>query len=163
MLEPASAIDTIADAFPEGLQLVAFLDHPVAAVQMAALAPATASGDPEALAHLGRLAGDSDAELATAASQAAERLVETLPPLRFELMGGFAVGRGSWRVGEGWQRPVDARLVRFLLANTGLSFPRTGSSRPCGRSCRRRAPATASRRRPRARGPCWILPGRPRA
>jgi DNA-binding SARP family transcriptional activator len=115
VLEPEPAIDAIARAFPEGLQLVRFLDHPVADVRRAALAPATESGDPEALAHLTRLAEDPDAALASAASGAAEQLARSLPPLRFELLGGFAVRRGSWRAGDAWDRPVDARLVRFLL------------------------------------------------
>ncbi len=40
----------------------------------------------------------------------------SLPPLHFQLLGGFAVRRGAWVAGEGvWGRPVDARLVRFLL------------------------------------------------
>jgi DNA-binding SARP family transcriptional activator/tetratricopeptide (TPR) repeat protein len=122
-LEPEAAIDAISQAFPEGLQLVPFLEHPVAHVRAAVLAPATASGDPQALASLGRLAEGPDAEIAGAASQAIEQIARTLPPLHFELLGGFSVGRGSWRVGDGWGRPVDARLVRFLLANLDLPVP----------------------------------------
>jgi DNA-binding SARP family transcriptional activator len=122
-LEPQPTIDAIARAFPEGLQLVAFLEHPVAAVRRAALAPATESGDPEALAHLQGLTDDPDTELAQAASTAVERVARTLPPLRFELLGGFDVARGSWRVGKAWERPVDARLVRFLLVNLDREVP----------------------------------------
>jgi DNA-binding SARP family transcriptional activator len=122
-LEAEATIHTIAQAFPEGLPLVPFLEHPLPAVRRAALDPATASGDPDAMARLARLAKDPDPELAAAASQAADRLSRTLPPLHFELLGGFAVGRGAWRVGDGWGRPVDARLVRFLLANLDLPVP----------------------------------------
>ena len=74
----------------------------------AALAPAVRSGDPRALERL------------SAATPAAKRLASSLPPLRFELLGRFDVRRGAWRAGEGaWRRPVDARLVRFLLVNLG--------------------------------------------
>jgi DNA-binding SARP family transcriptional activator len=119
-LEPERAIAAVAEAFPEGLPLVSFLEHPVPRVRRAALAPATESGDPEALAILTRFAADPDGELADAASEAMERLARTLPPLHFDLLGGFDVGRGAWTVGDGWGRPVDARLVRFLLANLDL-------------------------------------------
>jgi DNA-binding SARP family transcriptional activator len=61
--------------------------------------------------------------LAEAASRAAERLARTLPPLRFELLGAFAVGRGSWRAGDAWGRPVDTRLVRFLITNLDMPVP----------------------------------------
>jgi ATP/maltotriose-dependent transcriptional regulator MalT/DNA-binding SARP family transcriptional activator len=122
-LDPAATVETIAAAFPERLPLVAFLDHPSAAVRRAALAPATESGDPGALAQLGRLVEDPDAGLAAAASQALERLATTLPPLGFELLGSFAVRRGSWRSGEAWERPVDARLVRFLLVHLEAPVP----------------------------------------
>ncbi len=117
VLAPEPAVEELTRAFPEGLQLVAFLDHPVAAVRRAALEPATASGDPEALVRLGRLAADRDPVLAAAASRAAERLARVMPPLRFRLLGRFGVRRGSWRGDGEWARPVDARLVRFLLVN----------------------------------------------
>ena len=107
-LAPEPALDQIAAAHPDGLELTPFLDHPVAAVSDAALAPAVRSGDPRALERL------------SAATPAAKRLASSLPPLRFELLGRFDVGRGAWRAGEGaWRRPVDARLVRFLLVNLG--------------------------------------------
>jgi DNA-binding SARP family transcriptional activator len=117
-IEAGPAIEQIAAAFPEGLQLLPFLDHPDVSVRRAALAPALSSGSPDALAHLKRLEGDSDQGMADAARRAADRLAVSMPPLRFEVLGGFAVRRGSWRVDEGgWGRPIDARLVRFLLVH----------------------------------------------
>jgi ATP/maltotriose-dependent transcriptional regulator MalT/DNA-binding SARP family transcriptional activator len=121
-IEPAAAIVAIAAALPEGRQLVAFLDHPVAAVRTAALPPAVRSGDPRALTHLEGLAGDTDRGVAGAAAGLAGRLSISLPPLRFEVLGRFAVRRGSWATSEGaWGRPIDARLVRFLLVHLDRS------------------------------------------
>jgi ATP/maltotriose-dependent transcriptional regulator MalT/DNA-binding SARP family transcriptional activator len=117
-LEPEPTVETVATAFPEGLELVSFLEHPLAAVRRAAIAPAVASGDPRALECLKRLEGDPDADLARAATRASEQLATALPPYRFELLGHFAVRRRSWAVEErDWGRPVDARLVRFLLVH----------------------------------------------
>jgi DNA-binding SARP family transcriptional activator len=96
----------------------------VAAVRAAALAPAVRSGDPDALASLERLGDDPDPELASAASRAAKHLAASLPPLRFEALGDFAVRRGSWRARESdWSRPIAARLVRFLLVHADRSVP----------------------------------------
>ena len=120
VLEPDFAVEQIAAAFPDGLELVAFLDHPVRTVRGAALVPAVRSGDPRALSQLEQLKQDADVGLAAAAELAAKRLALSLPPLRFELLGQFAVWRGAWSAGEGaWGRPVDARLVRFLLVRLG--------------------------------------------
>ncbi len=121
-LEPEPTVRAISQAFPEGLPLVGFLEHPIAAVRREALEPATESGDPAALDQLRLLADDPDPELAGAAARGAERLARTLPPLRFEVLGDFAVGRGSWRA-EAWGRPVDARLVRFLLVALDQPVP----------------------------------------
>ncbi len=121
-LDPGPTLQAVAEAFPDGLPLVAFLDHPLPEVRRAALGPATESGDPAALEHLQRLADDPDPDLATAASRAAQQLSRALPPLRFELLGAFSVGRGSWRAGD-WERPVDARLVRLLLVHSGEPVP----------------------------------------
>ena len=123
VLDPEPTVTALERAFPEGLQLVGFLQHPVAAVRRFVLEPATASGDPEALVQVGRLAADPDPELAAAAGRAVRRLARIQPPLRFELLGRFSVRRGSWRVGDAWGRPVDARLVRFLLVNVDRSVP----------------------------------------
>ena len=123
VLEPERTVEALRTGFPEGLQLVAFLRHPVASVRRAVLEPATASGDPEALVQLRKLEADPDPEMAAAASRAVRRLARILPPLHFELLGRFDVRRGSWRVGDGWGRPADTRLVRFLLVNLDRSVP----------------------------------------
>ena len=122
-IEPDRAVTALVRAFPEGLQLVSFLEHPVPEVRRGMLEPATKSGDPRALGHLAKLAEDPDPDLAGAASRATSRLAGVLPPLRFELLGRFAVRRGSWQAGEAWARPVDARLVRFLLVNLDKPVP----------------------------------------
>jgi DNA-binding SARP family transcriptional activator len=115
-IDPEPLIDQVASAFPEGLQLLPFLDHPDVEVRRAALAPALRSGSPEALVHLKRLEGDPDRRMADAARRAGDQLAVSMPALRFEILGGFVASRGSWRVDEkGWGRPIDARLVRFLL------------------------------------------------
>ena len=123
VLEPERAVGGIARAFPEGLQLVGLLDHPVPEVRRAALAPATQSGDPRALDHLLRLRDDEETEVSRAASLAVAQLVRTLPPLRFEVLGITSVKRGSWRADGAWARPVDERLVRFLLVHLGQLVP----------------------------------------
>jgi DNA-binding SARP family transcriptional activator len=117
-IEPREGLDAMGAAFPDGRAVVAFLDHPVAEVRRGALSPAVRSGDPQAVAALERLASDADEEVAGAATRLRERLPASLPPFRFELLGRFAVRRGAWEAGEGaWVRPIDARLVRFLLVN----------------------------------------------
>jgi DNA-binding SARP family transcriptional activator len=122
-IEHGPAVEALVGAFPEGTQLVSFLEHPAPDVRRAVLEPATKSGDPRALAHLAKLAKDPKSDLAGAASRATSRLARTLPPLRFELLGRFAVRRGSWDAGDAWARPVDARLVRFLLVNLDQPVP----------------------------------------
>jgi LuxR family transcriptional regulator, maltose regulon positive regulatory protein len=116
-LAPEQALEQVAAAHPDGLELTAFLDHPVRAVRGAALEPAVRSGDPRALEILERLRQESDADLASAAGLAVKRLASSLPPLRFELLGRFDVRRGAWRAGGAWGRPIDARFVRFLLVH----------------------------------------------
>ncbi|HET9120398.1 MAG TPA: BTAD domain-containing putative transcriptional regulator, partial [Solirubrobacterales bacterium] len=119
-LDPEPVFEQISRALPEGVQLVPFLDHPNPAARRAALEPAVRSGDPGAVGRLRRLAEDGDSEFAPAASSALERLAVSMPALGFEVLGGFAVRRGSWRATESdWARPIDPRLVRFLLVNAG--------------------------------------------
>src|SRR4029077_14473441 len=68
LLEPEQTVAAASEAFPEGVQLVPFLEHPDGAVRRAALDPAIASGSPEALEVMGRLEKDSDPEMAQAAA-----------------------------------------------------------------------------------------------
>jgi DNA-binding SARP family transcriptional activator len=118
VIEAREGTDAVLAALPDGRGLVPFLDHPLAGVRLAALTPAVRSGDPRALAALDRLVGDDDPAVADEAARVRGRLSATLPPLRFGLLGRFAVGRGAWEAGEGaWIRPIDARLVRFLIVN----------------------------------------------
>jgi ATP/maltotriose-dependent transcriptional regulator MalT/DNA-binding SARP family transcriptional activator len=124
VLDPERTVEMLSDAFPGGLELVALLDHPVAAVRRAALAPSVQSGDPRAIASLRGLTDDDDSELAESAADALGRLAGSLPPLRFEVLGGFTVRRGSWLATESdWARPIDARLVRFLLVHADEPLP----------------------------------------
>ncbi len=124
VLDPATATDALTRAFPEGLQLVPFLDHPIADVRRASLSPAVRSGDPGAVGRLRRLHDDPEPELARAAESASAQLSSSLPPLRFEVLGRFSVRRGSWRAGDSeWRRPVDARLLRLLLVHAGQPVP----------------------------------------
>jgi DNA-binding SARP family transcriptional activator len=123
-LDGEQAVELLSQAFPGGLELVPLLDHPVPEVRRAALDPAVRSGDPKSIAGLRRLTEDDDPSLAESASGALERLAASLPPLRLEVLGGFAVRRGSWLASESdWARPIDARLVRFLLVHANEPVP----------------------------------------
>jgi LuxR family maltose regulon positive regulatory protein len=123
-IDPAATIAELDSAFPGGLRLVPFLQHPNAGVRAAALGPAVRSGDPAALAALERLRTDPSTELAEAATRARAQLARMLPPLRFSVLGRFGVARGSWRITDAdWARPADARLVRFLLTRLGAPVP----------------------------------------
>jgi DNA-binding SARP family transcriptional activator len=123
-LDPELVFEQISRALPEGVQLVPFLDHPNPAARRAALEPAVRSGDPDAVGRLRRLADEPDSDFAPAASNALDRLAKSMPALGFGVLGGFAVRRGSWRATESdWARPIDARLVRFLLVSGGQPIP----------------------------------------
>nr|MDP8944278.1 winged helix-turn-helix domain-containing protein [Actinomycetota bacterium] len=123
-LEPEEAVRTIATAWPDGAPLIAFTEHPVGAVRRAALSPAVASGHPRALHGLRRLVEDPDPSVAARAHAAAAGLAVVAPPLIVNLLGGFVVRRGPWIVdGEAWERPMAARLVRFLAVHRDAVVP----------------------------------------
>lgn len=120
-LEPGIVLPTLEGAFAGGAALIELTDHPQPAVRAAALSAALASSHPAALDRLEELAADGDDSVAAAALGARERLRHDPPPLRFELLGRFRVMRAGWEIGPGgWERPMAARVVRFLLV-TGPS------------------------------------------
>jgi DNA-binding SARP family transcriptional activator len=85
------------------------------------------SGHPAAPARARALLADPDPDVA-AAARAAQAALRTAgrsgPPLSFRVLGGFALHRGEWPVDEAaWERPMAARLVRFLLVHRGAAVP----------------------------------------
>jgi ATP/maltotriose-dependent transcriptional regulator MalT/DNA-binding SARP family transcriptional activator len=123
-VSPEAVLTAMQDAFPGGEALVVMLDHPEPAARRAALLAALAADHPIALARLGELGEDPDEQVAGAAAAARERLRSEPPPLRFELLGGFRVRRAGWQLDEGvWQRPMAARVVRFLLIQGSIGVP----------------------------------------
>ena len=163
-IDPAAAVGELDRAFPEGLPLVPFIDHPNRAVRAAALGPAVRSGDPGALTRIERLAEDPEPELAAAADLARKKLARILPPLRFMVLRRFGVGRGSWRVSESdW----GGRSMPGSCGSSSRSLTcrcrRTSSSRRSGRGSSRRRRGAASRSRPRAHASCSTRRGPSRA
>jgi DNA-binding SARP family transcriptional activator len=123
-LDPSSVIGAIESAWPGGDVLLSFTEHPHAAVRRAAVPATTHSGNPSAIARLGELARDPDAQVAAAAAAAMKRMRTAPPPLVFELLGPFRVRRGSWQVEDSaWDRRVAQRVVRYLLVNRGSLVP----------------------------------------
>ena len=119
-----AVLTALQDAFPDGEALMAMVDHPVAEVRRAAVLAALAAGHPAVLARLGALGDDSDPQVAAAAAATRQRLRDQPPPLRFELLGGFRVSRAGWELDEAaWQRPMAARIVRFLLIQGSSGVP----------------------------------------
>jgi DNA-binding SARP family transcriptional activator len=117
-LAPAEVLPALVAALPGAEALVEFTGHAHPAVRRAALSAALAADHPEVLAELPRLVDDPDNEVASAAAAARERLRRTAPPLRFGLLGRFRVTRSGREIAETkWARPVDTRLVRFLVAH----------------------------------------------
>jgi DNA-binding SARP family transcriptional activator len=121
---PEATLGAMQDAFPGGEALVAMIDHPVPAVRRTALLAALAAAHPAVLAQLADLGKDDDEQVAAAAVATRERLREQPPSLRFELLGGFRVRRAGWELDEAtWQRPMAARVVRFLLIQGSGGVP----------------------------------------
>jgi ATP/maltotriose-dependent transcriptional regulator MalT/DNA-binding SARP family transcriptional activator len=120
VLEPGEAIAAVLAAFADGSGLVAFTEHPTAAVRRAALLALLTARHPEVLGRLAGLSRDPDGTVAAAAQRLMAAIERDPPPLRFRVLGGFEVRRGSWPIPESaWRRPIAARLVRFLLIHRG--------------------------------------------
>jgi tetratricopeptide (TPR) repeat protein len=80
-ITPDAVLPMMQRALPGGEALVAMVDHPDAAVRRAALSVALAAGHPRVLDRLGELAGDSDEQVAAAASATGAPQRATPPPL----------------------------------------------------------------------------------
>ena len=124
VLEPEAVVGALEAAAPGGEALLRLVDHPLPAVRAAALRAAAASGHPDAPARVGELERDPDEQVAAAARAVRGRLVQEPPPLAFTLLGGFALRRGAYEVGdEAWGRRAAQRLVRYLLVQGGMAVP----------------------------------------
>jgi DNA-binding SARP family transcriptional activator len=118
-LDATSTLGAVDRALP-GEGLVAFVDHPEPTVRRTAVSGALATSHPAVLSRLSELADDPDTRIGMAVAETHERLRRAPPPLRFGVLGRFSVTRAGWEIGRGgWGRPVDARLVRFLLVHNG--------------------------------------------
>ena len=123
-IDSSLVLPALEKALPGGEALIAFTDHPDPSVRGAAIPAALAAGHPAALSRLAELMEDQDEDVAAAANATAERLRRDPPPLRFNLLGGFEVIRGRWRLpDQDWARPIDARLVRYLLSQSERAVP----------------------------------------
>ncbi len=123
-IEPGAVVPALEAAFPGGEALIAFADHPQADVRRAVLPAALATQHPAVLSRLAELEEDDDEGVASAARATRERLRQRPPALGFALLGRFRVTRGSWEIAEeSWGRPIDARLVRFLLVHADQPVP----------------------------------------
>jgi ATP/maltotriose-dependent transcriptional regulator MalT/DNA-binding SARP family transcriptional activator len=123
-LSADEVLPVVQAAVPGGEALVAMVDHPAPDVRRAALLAAVSASHPAVLARLDALAGDADPRIAAAATAARSRLRGEPPPLRFELLGGFRLSRAGWELDESaWQRPMAARIVRFLLLHGPGAVP----------------------------------------
>jgi ATP/maltotriose-dependent transcriptional regulator MalT/DNA-binding SARP family transcriptional activator len=119
-VDPDAVLPALSAALPGGEALIDFTDHPESSVRAAAIPAALAANHPTALFHLDELVEDSDHQVAAAARATAERLRRNPPALRFEVLGRFRAVRGEWELPEeAWGRPIDTRLVRFLLTQAG--------------------------------------------
>jgi len=122
-IDSTAVLGAVDRALP-GEGLVAFVDHPEPTVRRAALSGALATNHPAVVSRLGELAGDPDEQVAAAVVATRERLRRAPPPLRFTVLGRFRVTRSGWEIGRhSWGRPMDARLVRFLLVHDGEPVP----------------------------------------
>ena len=123
-IDPSLILPSLEATLPGGETLHAFIDHPETAVRRAAVPAALSSNHPDALSQLDRLVDDEDAQVASVAVAAKERLRRSPLPLRFDVLGRFRVSRAGWEIAEeSWRRPVDARLVRFLLIHLDAPVP----------------------------------------
>lgn len=117
-LDADAVVQWVWEAFPDGAPLAVLADHPRPEVRHATLRPVLASGNPTSTAEVVAAAASHEHPDAEAARAALAWLADHPPPRRFRSLGGFAVRRGGWWSEErDWARPVDARLVRYLVVH----------------------------------------------
>jgi DNA-binding SARP family transcriptional activator len=102
-LAPARALN----GFPDGDALARMIDHPDRAVRRSTVLAALAA------------VGLDQRVVSAAVDVRAEA-----PPLAFTLFGGFTLHRAGWELDDSaWQRPMAARVVRFLLTQGSSGVP----------------------------------------
>jgi ATP/maltotriose-dependent transcriptional regulator MalT/DNA-binding SARP family transcriptional activator len=126
-IDPGPLLAAVEHAFPGGEALLPLAGHPAQRVRATVAAAVVGSGHPAAPARARALLADPDPDVA-ATARAAQAALRTAgrggPPLSFRVLGGFALHRGEWPVDEAaWERPMAARLVRFLLVHRGSAVP----------------------------------------
>jgi LuxR family transcriptional regulator, maltose regulon positive regulatory protein len=123
-VDPDVFLAPLGEALPNGEALMAFAEHPTASVRRAVLPAALAANHPAVLSQLEDLLTDPDEEVAGVAAATRDRLSHSAPPLRYSLFGRFYVARAGWEISdEIWGRPIDARLVRFLMVQGEQLIP----------------------------------------
>jgi DNA-binding SARP family transcriptional activator len=114
----------VARACRDGRGLAVVLPRAAPAVAARLLPAALAAGLPDAPIVARRLLEGDDPRAVAGAAAAVHGARCSPPVLAYHVFGGFRVRRGSWWVsGTEWQRPMAARLIRFLLAHRAALAP----------------------------------------
>ena len=116
LVDVGELVDALAAARPGAAAVAEMRRQSDPDVRRAGLLAALRSSHPSVLAELGTLEKDDDPEVAGLAAAVRARAAADPPPLRFSLLGGFSVDRAGWPIPDSaWQRPMAARVVRYLL------------------------------------------------
>ncbi len=123
-LDPPTVVGWLWRAFPDGQGFIPLVEHPRPDLRRASFRPALSSGNPVVKNRVAAACDDDIPGVADAARRALERVASDPPARTFTTLGGFGVRVGGWEVSSReWARPVDARLVRFLLVQGDEPVP----------------------------------------